>query len=188
MKTTRLFVAHLAIFILAFGASPSSAGSNLSIGVYGGQNIPLLQDDAGSGNVWGVRGGYALSIVTLQPYASFSSLGDYNVTSVLGTSTFAGGDLTMYGLDATLGGAGAGFGVYLLGGIGSYKLSFDGDFPLEETAIGYAGGLGLRLAMTGSPLSIDARAKVAILPLDGGGSRTYFLPTVGISYSFGRGN
>jgi hypothetical protein len=188
MKTTKLVIPLLAICIVVAGASPSNAGSKLGVGVFGGVNVPLLQDDAGSGNVWGVRASYELSSITLQPYAAFSAVGDYSVTSILGSSTFDGGDLTVFGLDATIGGGGTGFGVYLLAGVGSYKLAFDGGFPLEDTRIGFSTGLGFRLNMTNSPLAIDARMKAAVVPLDGGGSRKYFLPTVGVSYSFGKGN
>ncbi len=181
----------LAICVLAFSATTATtakADSKFGVGVFGGINIPLIQDDASSGNLFGVRGIYSLSSIQIQPYAAFSAVGDYSVTSILGSSTFDGGDLTVFGLDATIGGGGTGFGVYLLAGIGSYKLAYDNGLPLDDTQIGYSAGLGFRLNMTNSPLAVDVRLKGAMVRLEGGtGSRKYFLPTVGLSYNFGKG-
>lgn len=189
MKPLRVVVPLCAIFVFAFGASTAKAGSGIDVGVFGGLNIPLIQADAESGNIYGVRVAYDVSMLSLQPYVAFSAIGDYDLAGAgsIPTSTLDGGDLTVYGVDATLGGGGTGFGIYLLGGIASYKLEYENGTPITSTNIGYSAGLGFKLNMTSSPLAIDGRAAVAIIPLENGGSRKYFLPTIGVTYNFGGG-
>lgn len=189
MRPLRYVLPLFATCIFASGATTATAGSDIGVGVFAGLNYPLVQDDAESGNIFGVRGSYSLSSITVQPYVAFSAIGDYEIVSILGTSTFDGGDLTIFGLDATLGGGGAGMSVYLHAGIGSYKLEYDNPSGslLGDTRVGYSGGLGINYGMTNSPLAIDVRAALAVIPLEDGGSRKYFLPTIGFGYSFGGG-
>jgi hypothetical protein len=176
----------LATVCLLLLAVPQAQAQKLGIGAFGGVNIPIAQDDAASGTVFGIRGQLqAIPLIRIEPHVSFLKNGDYDATGIGGPFTLDGGKVTAFGINGILGSplGGPGFGVGLVAGIGSYKLQVEG--YEDDTRVGYSGGLDLALGLTGVPLRLNGRGELVVLPLEDGGSRKYALLTVGASYSFG---
>ena len=180
----------VAAAVFAF-AQPAAAGL-LGVGasVYGGFNIPVAQDDAGSGSVWGFRVPVqAVSVLRLEPFAAFIKNGDYTIDNVLGGPfTYDGGKLTGFGLNAMFGAPMTvpAVGIAFVAGIGSYKLENEESVPqVDESRVGYTLGVDVMVGLGPVPVALDGRADFLIVPLDDGGSRKNVLLTIGAVYKFG---
>ena len=168
-------------------AAPQVQAQKLGIGAFGGLNIPVAQDDAGSGSLFGIRlQAQPTPLIRFEPFVSFVKNGDYDLIGIGGTSTLDGGKLTVFGINGILGTpmGGPGIGVGLVGGISSYKLKVDHYDDL--TRVGYSGGIDIGLGLIGVPVRLNGRGEFVMVPLDGGGSRKFIFATVGAAYSFGR--
>lgn len=175
----------LVVCLLVLTATSAEA-QKLGIGGFLGMNIPVAQDDAGSGTVFGFRGQLqAIPLIRIEPHLSFLKNGDFEAPGIGGPFDLDGGKLTSFGVNGILGApmGGPGFGVGLVAGIGSYKLQVEG--YEDDTRVGYSGGLDLSLGLTGAPIKLNGRGEVLVLPLEDGGSRKHLLLTVGAIYSFG---
>ncbi len=176
-------LANVALIALALTASASRAHA-VSIGAeaFGGMNIPILQDDADQGTVFGVRFPVnVLPLLTAEPWFAKSALGDKSVTVVGIPYERDGGDLTAFGINARLGGfSGPGLSFFPYAGLGSYKLTRSGSADIDK--VGYDLGLGLNL--TPAPkLGIGLRGQFDMIPT-GSTSRKYGEVQIGLSYSF----
>jgi len=171
---------------LAGGAEAKMLGFGLS--AFYGVNIPLVQDDAESGPVYGLRAPLQMTgSLRLEPWFSMATIGDYDlVTPISGTTTFEGGDITSFGLNALLGSPfnGPGFSIAFLGGIGSHKMEREN--ADTDTRVGYNLGLDMGIGLGSLPLSLSARGEGLVIPLDGGGSRKSALVTGALTYKFGK--
>ncbi len=178
----------LALLIVLALASGSSASSQLGVGVAGGLDYPLVQDDQTSGPVLGARLIWsALPTITIEPNIFFTRYGD-------GDFSEFGGDLdgmkvNAYGVDATLGGGfrGAGFSPFLVAGLALYNM--DRDLPgdqvdVGETKLGWSGGLGLGIGL-GTKLQLDTRGQFVLIPIGDGGSRKSVNVLVGLNLLLG---
>jgi hypothetical protein len=172
----------IASLMLALGAgsvhaSPIGAG----VGVYGGLSIPLIQDDVGSGSLFGIRVPVrAIPIVTIEPYYLSSSLGD--AEEEIGGTKFKreGFDHTGIGVNAILGSVGGvGAHFYPFAGIGSHKLERSGTPEIKETAYNF--GLGLGIGAT-PKMSLQIRGELNMV-VTGDTSRKFGNATVGLSYN-----
>jgi len=175
----------LAVCLLVLAASSAQA-QKLGAGVFVGMNVPVAQDDAGSGTVFGFRGQFqAIPMIRIEPHLSFLKNGDYDAPGIGGPFPYDGGKLTSFGINGILSGpmGGAGFGVGLVAGLGSYKYQVDG--YEDDTRVGYSGGLDFSLGLTGAPVKLNGRGELLVIPLEDGGSRKHVLLTVGAIYSFG---
>jgi hypothetical protein len=172
--------------LLALTAVPAAHAAGIhsvAAGVYGVYGIPVIQQDVGAGPLFGgkVR---ATVLGPLGLEASFTSFQEGDVTFTVNdrAQKIAGGTQTAMVLDATLGGPGSGgFGIYLAGGIGSYKLTKD--YRADLTKTGYNGGVGMEFRSSG-PIGVDISARLHAVPLDGGGSRKFGALQAGINYYF----
>lgn len=177
---------------VALMSATAGAVTKLGAGVFGGVNIPVVQDDAESGSLWGIRGYLDLTpALSVQPYLALPNNGDYDLESQtpgISPVTLDGGKYTVFGVDAALGSSAGAFSVQLLGGIGSYKLEHDtpGDTedPGDFTRVGYSGGLGVTLGFGPSPIKAEGRATAVVIPLENGGSRKHIFLTAGVRYGF----
>ena len=175
-------------FLLLLVASAASAGeTKFGAGVFGGMNMPLIQDDQGSGTAFGVKaiiGG--LPIFTFEPYFVTASNGDPEIDGV--TNDLEGSSITAYGVDAKLGAliGAPGIAPYFFGGIGFYKTSNDqlGAQIDDGTDFGFGGGLGVNIGV-GPSMAIDLRGKLNVVPTEGGSSDKSLWLTAGLNYYFG---
>ena len=150
-------------------------------------DFPLLQDDATSGAVYGIRGILKLNMpITLEPFLYFGSYGAAEFPEF--TNDLEGAKITAYGVDATLFKIkGKGVGPYFLVGAGFYDIADDAvknAYDSQGSRLGWSGGAGLAIGLT-PYLMLDVRGKATVVTLDGGGSRKSAGATAGLSYFFG---
>jgi hypothetical protein len=179
------------ILILLLMAGNAQALTDLAFGIYGGLNTPIVQDDAKSGAGFGARVKFAPTpMLGAAAFFESRSYGDPEMTIFEGdpllerTVKSDGGKVTVFGVEGLIGSTGGGPGphFYWMIGVGSYKWSRDGYDDLSK--VGFHLGPGLELGLP-SAIGIEAKAKLEIVPTDGGGSRKNGLFYVGANYHFG---
>jgi hypothetical protein len=167
----------LSLAVLAMTASVARAGS-IGIGVFGGESVPVLQDDVDKGTMYGVRVPVKLvPLVSLEPFYASSGLGD-KTTTIEGVSyTRSGFDETAYGLNAmlTMGGP---VSFYPYAGIGSTKLKRTG---AESTFTSYDFGIGVGFHVI-PKIELHVRGELQAV-VDGDASRKFGNVTLGASYA-----
>lgn len=171
----------LAVLALAFTAGTAQAQS-IGIGIqpYGGLSYPIIQDDTGSGPVYGLRVPVKLiPMFTLEPYYLTSNLGE-GEEEILGIKYKRQGfDHTGFGLNAMLGSVGGtGIRFYPFAGIGSHKLERDNYPEIKETAYNF--GMGLGIGAT-PKISVEIRGELNMV-VTGDTSRKFANATVGLNY------
>jgi hypothetical protein len=170
--------AILMLFVLAL--LPCAAGAtSVGVGAFGGTSIPIVQDDNGSGTVFGLRAPVSLlSLVTVEPYFAKISGGDKDQDIEGTTITRSGMNVTAFGANVLLTFGGK-IQLYPFAGIGSYKLQ---RLNLEDqTNTAYTFGLGLGISPL-PKLSIHLRGELAAA-VDGETSRKWANATLGVSYN-----
>lgn len=173
--------------LLIMTAVSSAQEPTFGIGVNGGLIYPILQEDQGTGSVFGVKVIYGLmNMITVEPHISFIKYGNPDFTDYPSLfNGFEGSKVTSYGVDAVLGSSfgAAGINPYLFAGIGFYNAKRD-ITAQDQTDLSWTGGLGVEIGV-GTNFSIDARGKLYVVPLDGGGSKKAVTTTVGVNMFFG---
>ena len=167
---------------ICLGATTVQA-QKMAVGAFTGINIPIAQDDATEGSIFGVRAQLQpIPLLRFEPRLSFIKNGDFEVPGIQ-VRSFDGGDVTGFGLDVVLGSPMSvpGVGVGLLAGIGSYKREVE-NYD-SETNTGFSGGLDVSMAL--GPVRAGARGELLVIPQDPKGSRKHILLTIGASYAFG---
>jgi len=185
MKKLLLFSAL--IFFLP--AMASTQGISFGVGVSGGLNIPVVQDDQGSGSTFGFKGIIkAVPFISLEPNVAFSNYGDPELDLEGITNDLDGSKMTSYGIDAVLGKPFGlpGFSPYALVGFGFYKSEREqvGEFEDEDTHFGWTTGLGVSYGF-GNNMAFDIRGKFNLIPVDGGSSKKSIFIVGGLNYYFG---
>lgn len=172
-----LALAGLALAALPITAGVARAGS-IGLGVYGGESIPVLQDDVDKGTLYGVRVPVKLvPLLTAEPFYASSNLGDKTVDIAGVTYTRSGFDETAYGLNVQLS-MGGPVQFYPYAGIGSTKLKRTGT---ESTFTTYDFGMGLGFNVV-PKISLNLRGELQAV-VDGATSRKFANVTLGASYS-----
>lgn len=171
----------LAVLALALAAGPAQAQSvGIGIQPYGGLSFPIIQDDTGSGALYGLRVPVkVIPVITLEPYYLTSDLGEGEVE--IGGITYEreGFEHTGYGLNVMLGSVGGtGVRFYPFAGIGSHKLERDNEAEIKETAYNF--GLGLGIGAT-PKISVEIRGELNMV-VTGDTSRKFANATVGLNY------
>lgn len=171
-----LTLALLALMLVAGAA----AAADIGIGAYGGVNIPVLNDLSKQGSDFGVRVPVKLlSMITVEPFFSSSSLGDVDQTFGGTTYTRDGGKLRAFGVNALLT-FGSSFQLFPFVGLGSYKVTRAG--AEDVTDAGYSFGLGLGVAPI-HKLMLNVRSELDMMITDQT-SQKFAKVTGGASYSF----
>jgi opacity protein-like surface antigen len=175
---------------LAALATPvMSQGIKLGVGVNGGLDIPVLQDDQKQGTIFGFRGRVNLiPLITVEPNLMFTSYGDPDLDDpdYEGiTADLDGSKITSYGVDGTIG---TGFGMpgfqpFGIAGIGMYKVKND-QTGEDDSNFGWSAGLGFGLGIT-PQIGADIRGKAVVIPIEGA-SKKSIVATVGLYYYFGQ--
>jgi hypothetical protein len=181
----------IAVTLLLLVAGNAYALTDLALGVYGGLNAPLAQQDTKSGAGFGAK--VKIAPTPLLGAAAFfetRSFGEPEVTIFEGdphlqqTLKTDGGKVTVFGVEGMIGATGGGIGphFYWMVGIASYKWKRDNYDDLSK--VGYHLGPGLEFGLP-SGIGIEAKAKLELVPTDGDGSRKNLLIFVGANYHFG---
>ncbi|MDZ4723255.1 MAG: outer membrane beta-barrel protein [candidate division Zixibacteria bacterium] len=170
--------------LLLMASSTTAVLPKFGIGVFGGLNIPVVQQDQGNGTLFGVRGRLkVLPFAVFEPNATFGKFGDPD--DIEGIDLGNGSDFNSFGLDVTLGGLPGvvAFKPFLVVGIGSYTTKNDMT-KVDNSDVGYSVGLGVGLGFS-PKFDIDVRGKAIIIPIDEGGSKKTINATVGLTYNIG---
>ncbi len=186
----------LALLASAMASGAAQAGPvGVSIGVFGGLSVPVLQDVSTSsfspsdafgptGSQIGVRVPvHAIPVFTLEPYYAKSNYKDRTDTIGGISYTRAGFDGKSYGLNAILGSPdGSGFHFFPYFGLGKTKLTRTGE---EINKTGYNFGLGIGMSPA-QKISVQVRGEFAMVAT-GDTSRKFTNATVGLTYSLTSG-
>ena len=180
-----LFVATT---MLILPAALTAQGASFGVGLSGGLNLPIAQQDQASGTAFGVRGIVkALPMVTLEPNLYFGKYGEPTIED-LSTTGLDGSKVTSYGIDARLGAplGSPGFKPYALVGLGFYKAKRDQTamFEDDDTDFGWSAGLGMAYDFSPS-VGLDLRGRFNLIPVEGGSSKKSVFIVGGLNYYFG---
>jgi len=167
-----------ALFALALLPAVAAAGS-VGIGAFGGASLPVLNDNASTGGLAGVRVPInLLPLLTVEPFYAQSRLGDTEDTFAGQSYTRSGPELYTYGANAVFK-FGEGVKFYPLVGIGSTKIEQEGSDDVTDTSLNFGLGFGF------SPmpkLDIDLRGELSAV-VTGDTSRKFGNFTLGVSYA-----
>ena len=139
---------------LALSSGAAAARAASASGAFGGMSIPVVQEDAKTGAVYGVRVPVTvMPLVTVEPYCARTRPGDDEETFGGLTYTRDGGEISAFGLNVHAGRGGP-LRFYPFAGIGSYRLTRDGDAttaPRSATTLGLGLGLSPLPKLDGRP-------------------------------------
>jgi opacity protein-like surface antigen len=181
----------LALLASAMASGAAQAGPvGVSVGVFGGLSVPVLQDVSTSsfspsdafgptGSQIGIRVPvHAIPVVTFEPYYAKSSYKDRTDTIGGISYTRDGFDGKSYGLNAILGNPdGSGFHFFPYFGIGKTKLTRTGE---EISKASYNFGLGFGISPA-QKISVQIRGEFAMVAT-GDTSRKFTNATAGLTY------
>lgn len=180
------------LLVVAMMAPGAFAIGDIAIGPYFGIAMPLANDDAKSGALYGLQARVSL-IPGLSIGGHYQSRGYGNPSQTFFEGTpqeFTdekdGGNVTSIGLDAYLGktGGAPGMNFYFLGSYGTYKWKRDNLDDVSKTAFAIGPGIELVLPMK---VGIEGRAMLEIAMTGESGSWKSFLWFVGLNYHIGLG-
>jgi hypothetical protein len=179
----------LVAFFLVACVGNAGAVLDISAGPYFGMDIPVVNDRATSGSLYGLQAKVSLlSYLALGASYSSSSLGDVENTFFEGdpdefTESLPGGDVTAWGIDAYFGGMGGvpGFKLYIMGSVGGW--TWERDFTDEVSEVAWRVGPGVEFVLP-MGLGFEGRGMFQIAPTDGGGSIKSFVWFIGANYHF----
>jgi hypothetical protein len=178
------------VIILLMGlfiAAGANAGDSIfGAGVFGGLNIPILQQDQANGSAFGVKGRLKfIPFVVVEPNITFGKWGKPDAIEGIDLG-IDGSKITSYGIDLTLGDSPgkAGFKFFGLLGAGIYKVENE-DTGYDESKLGFSAGLGFMIGV-GPSFDIDIRGKLIVAPQEESAKKAA-LVMAGINYYFGLG-
>ncbi len=179
MSVVRLLgVLLLATGLLLGFAEPSAAlpFAKVGIGAYGGTNIPLVQDDAKTGGLFGIRGRVGLlSLVMFEPSVNFLKNGDGDVDVNGQTVTLEAPKVTSYTFNLLLKG---GF-TYATGGIGWSSVEIPGGGEkTNEPTYNFGGGVEIGVG----PLAVDVSPRLFVINTADKASRKNLEIMLGVNY------
>lgn len=171
-------VALFAVAICFLASSAHAAG--WGVGGFAGVSIPVVQDDAANGMVFGGHLKLSLGMLGVEPNFTYFKGGDWEFVP---GETFEGAKVTSVGVNILLGG-GAPTGFRFFPFVGAKYYNFKQDIPdFSDSQLGFNGGLGIEIGS--GPIGIEARGSLEVLPLDPDGSRKWMHVTGGLNYYFG---
>lgn len=177
---------HILIGVLTLVLIPGTVGAvTIGAGAFGGTSIPVVQDDTGSGALFGLRVPLNfVPLIAVEPFYAQSSGGSVDQT-VAGVSQSRDGiDVTSFGANVLFT-FGTGMKLFPFAGISSNHLERAG---MDDTQTGYDFGLGLGLKLPAlgpvSGLSADIRGALNMVvdPATSDASRKWTDITIGVSY------
>ena len=181
----RTLVGVLSLFLMLGAASEAAGIVSVGVGGFFGRNIPVVQDDASNGSLFGFKARVQfIPLLGVEPFFTKLDQGDTSVEVWGKEMTRDGGAISVFGLNAIFGPSSGGLGVNfnLAAGIGSYTISREG--VSDETRFGYNIGPGIEIGF-GNGLALEVSSRFHMIPLDGGGSRKNVGISGGINYYLG---
>jgi opacity protein-like surface antigen len=179
----RAFCLALAALFVVGVPSVALAGE-YSIGGFAGLNIPVAQEDASSGALFGIKGRIMLlPFLGLEPNFTYAKYGGKDVEVREQTYNREGGEITSFGADLLLGSL-SGMGntkFYGLVGVNSNNYTREG--ISDESGLGFALGTGLEF-FPAEMISLEIRGKYHPINL-GEGGRVHVEISGGLNYYFG---
>ena len=172
--------------LLAFATGAHAVG--VTVGGFGGYNIPILQDDAGPGPLYGLRVKLGDGLpCAVEPYFLMISEGDVDHDEEDIEFTQEGGSITSFGVDFAFGGYRKDIGTnpYFVVGIGAYTRDPGQEYRETLTRFGIDVGFGV-VCKVAAMLDFDLSARVPAFMLDEGGSRKSAAIEAGLNYYFTR--
>ena len=186
----RLRILAAGALVLLACAGNAGAIVDISVGAYYGMDIPVVNDQATSGGMYGLQAKVSLlHSLGLGLYYTSSALGEVERTFFEGepeeyTDSLEGGDVASYGLDAYFGTMSfvPGIKFYLVGSVGQWKWERDYTEEVSEIVWGLGGGAEFILPFG---VGIEGRGTFRTVPTDNDGSIKSFVWWVGANYHFG---
>lgn len=171
----RSLLASLALVALMAGAAHARG---IDLGVYGGTSLPLLQEDANSGTLYGIRLPLKfVPLISVEPFYAKGKTTDKSTTVNGASYTRSGFDQTSYGVNAMFSFGGP-ISFFPYAGIGTTTLTRPG---LDASYSTYDFGFGIGLSVI-PKFPIQVRGEVQAL-VDGQASRKFATVTAGVSHS-----
>ena len=180
---------RLSIALVLLLAATSASATEFVLGPYFGQTIPVANEEAEAGGLWGVQGrAYPLSFIGIGARYTGASYGSIENTFFQGTpneTTFEldGGDVTMFTGDLYLGRNDMlpGINVFLMGSAGVFKWKRTNREDVSEFM--WSAGLVLEVVIPYN-IGIEGRALFDAVPKADEGSYKAFSYSLGINYHF----
>jgi len=176
------FVFVLVLLVLSTGAH----AVEVTLGGFGGYNIPIVQDDAGSGPLLGFKVKLATTMpFTVEPYFLMITEGDKDHSEEGIDFTQEGGSVQAFGVDFAFGSyrEDPGANLYFVAGLGAYSRDPGQDYRDKTTQFGFDIGLGLVWKIM-PMLDLDLSGRMHAYMLEDGGSRKSGGIAAGLNYYF----
>lgn len=168
----------LSVFFLMISMPPLSASAaQTGVGIIGGVDLPIAQEDQGNGSVFGFKGKVSLIPgVVLEPNVNFTRL-----EAGYSFGARPGSKITSLGIDALLGaGMGSqGLRMYGILGAGYYSITRGHDEDAGE--FGWTTGLGCELGLI-SNTGFEIRGELDVISSEDGGTRKSAAIVGGLNY------
>lgn len=178
----RIRLVGLVVVALVLGGSSTSKATGWGVGGFAGVSLPIAQDDAENGTVYGARVKLSLGgILGLEPNFTYAKDGDWEVDDV--DETFEGGKFTSFGVNLLIGASGPVTTVRVFTFVGAKYFSEDNDLRETDSRLGWGGGLGVEFGA--GNIGFEGRGGLELMTLDGGGSRKWGYITGGVNLYFG---
>lgn len=180
----RKVICLIIVALFVAGSSSVAMAGKFSIGAFGGLNIPLAQDDAQSGALFGAKGRILLlPYLGVEPYFAMAKYKGKDAEAREETFTLGDGDITSFGADVVLGSI-SGLGkTKFYGLVGINSNTYKRDRVPDESGLGLAFGGGVEFFPT-EMVSLEFRAKYHPIKL-GDGGRVHLELSGGVNYYFG---
>ncbi|MCB9357929.1 MAG: outer membrane beta-barrel protein [Calditrichaeota bacterium] len=179
----------LGMFVLAgLLATAARADYPLGVGLHGGYDMPVIQEDVGAGPVFGVsvRGNI---VGPLHGQLVFRSTSQGDVEEDIDfpgepTLTIPGGTLTGFGLNVLLAAKEPqSFWPYFHLGLSSNSLSPGADYKKDESLTGMSGGVGAGINLYQKQIYLDIMTSLLVMPFhDDNASRKNWQTMLGVQY------
>lgn len=178
----RIRLVGLVVVALVLGTASTSMAAGWGVGAFAGVSLPIAQDDAASGTVYGARMKLSLGgILGLEPNFTYAKDGEWTVDDV--DETFDGAKFTSLGVNLLIGAAGPVTTMRVFTFIGAKYFSEDNDFRETDSRLGGEGGLGIEFGA--GNIGFEGRGGLELMTLNGGGSRKWGYITGGVNLYFG---
>ena len=178
----RIRLAGLWVVALVLGMASTSMATGWGVGGFAGVSIPVAQDDAESGTVFGGRLKLSLGgMLGLEPNFTYAQDGDWNVDEV--DETFKGAKFTSLGVNLLLGASGPVTALRFFTFVGAKYYSEDNDLRETDSRLGWNGGIGIEFGA--GNIGFEGRGGLELMTLEDGGSRKWGHITGGINLYFG---
>jgi hypothetical protein len=180
----RKVICLIIVALFVAGSSSVALAGKFSVGAFGGLSIPLVQDDAKSGALFGAKGRILLlPYLGVEPYFAMAKIKGGDAEAREETFTLGDGDVTSFGADVVLGSISGVGKTKFYGLVGINSNSYKRDRVPDESGLGFDFGGGVEFFPT-EMVSLELKAKYHPIKL-GEGGRVNLEFSGGVNYYFG---